>query len=390
MIVCKFGGTSVASAIGANNIKNIVKENKNIKFVVVSALGKTDGETVKVTDKLIEIFNLAKNNKPFEKEFDLVIERYKKMANTLKVQIDFDKLKKQILKEFKQGGFNFDYIVSRGEFLSAKLYAKYLNAKFLDAKDYIIFGKNKKVNEVLTKKKFDCLREKLCVIGGFYGGFKDGIVTFSRGGSDITGAILAKIFNAEEYENYTDVEGYFSANPNVFKFSKQLPAISYSSAIKIAYLGGEIVHIDALKLLKNTNVVLRVKNCLFKSGKETIITKNNTRLFDDVFISFYKNYYFESDSFKEKSCFRVIKNNKKYIYLTDIKDNSLKECFVFVIYVKTIFNKKLIKNIKKIEKKLKKYSILCEFLTLNNNFTIVCELKDKNMVIKAINDNIKN
>lgn len=286
MIVCKFGGTSVASKKGATCIKQILQSNCNRKIVVVSALGKS-GKEPKVTDQLYECFVIYQSNvnKAIE-QMAGVVERYANFAKEIGANYSFKKDFLQIATKMQNGQATKEYIVSRGEWLCAKLYAKFLNLEFLDAKDYIIFNNNGKINQNATKSRLKQLNfNKKYVLGGFYGATRSGeIKLFERGGSDITGAIIAKLLNFEVYENYTDVNGVYNKDPNIFAKAKPLAILNYKTAMQMAEAGNEVVHKDALKLLQNSATILVVKNT-YSHAKFGTVVLSTGYVFSYTFIS---------------------------------------------------------------------------------------------------------
>lgn len=403
MIVCKFGGTSVASEKTAKNIKQIVKSNKNRKFVVVSAIGK-QGDKIKVTDLLFKLYFKIINNESYIGIVDEIFERYKDLSNALNVKINWQMHKDQFIKNIKK--FNKEYIVSRGEYYSALLYAKYLNATFLDAKDYIKFKKNK-FNERLTKKCLSGLnKNKVYVIGGFYGQDINGnICVFDRGGSDITGAIICKLLNCDIYENYTDVDGVYNKNPALFKSAKKLPLLCYKTAILMAKCGNEVVHIDALKTMKNSNAILVVKSTLLPDNLGTIVVQNNT---DDNNVYICKtgiivvkintlnlddiNLLKQKASilkiFKFKNTYYVLLNNlyvSEQIILKLKNVLSVQNLQLFTVFSNNLLPTKTVNLLSKIKSKLSKINAQCLFLSYNNNFVILCPNNKSNIIVDKLN-----
>ena len=405
MIVCKFGGTSVAGDESSQSIKEIVSGNKNRKFIVVSALGKNYDFLVKVTDRLFEIYHRYSLNLDNSKLVDEVFERYSLMSKRLGVEIDWDILKKRLLDEMEVG-VTKEYLISRGEYYSAMLYAKYLNAQFLDAKDYIIFKKNGQINYISTKSKLQALdKDKMYVMGGFYGADNKGkIVLFERGGADITGAVVAKCFNAEIYENYTDVDGVYDKNPNVFNGAKNLPIISFKSALKMAENGNEIVHSRALKELRDTNIILLVKSTMDYKKLGTVVT-NVEKFGNDVYVCSDKNILIRLNKFNDdKKEFlldgaditNVFWLSDEYFVLlkNDIRGKEAyanegmiaTDVMVTRIFTNFRLNDLAYKKLKKIKKKLKKYSIFCEFTEYYNNLTIISSIENYKIIVDIINN----
>lgn len=405
MIVCKFGGTSVAKADGAKCIKNIVNKNTNIKFVVVSALGKSEQHNTKITDLLFLLYNKLTIGEDYTEIVNEIFNRYKDLSEQLNVNIEWNKLKTEFLLNLNNKTTTKEFIVSRGEYYSSILYAKYLDFNILDAKDYIIFDKHGKFCESKTRQKLIGLNlNKRYVIGGYYGAKSTGaICVFDRGGSDITGAIICKALNFDIYQNFTDVNGIYNKNPNIFYGAQNLPAINYQTAICMAEGGNEIVHKDALKIIKNSNVLLLVKSTYNNEAFGTVVLKNDilvlenficvndilvieTKHTDKNFISYIKN---------NADVLQIIKSNRQnyiiakslYMPTQQIKeiDNILNITAATAILIFSKNQLKNIKNIKKISKNIKKYCIFAKFLSINNNFLILCNKENKQKIINILN-----
>ncbi|MBO7526546.1 MAG: hypothetical protein J6T74_01465 [Clostridia bacterium] len=405
MIVCKFGGTSVAGENSALNIKKIINGDKNRKFIVVSALGKNKQFNTKITDLLLEIYEDYINKFDYLQKLDEFFLRYQAMSERLNVNIEWEKIKQKLLKEFNANIISKEYLVSRGEYYCALMYSKYLNAKFLDAKDFIAFKKDNKLDFFKTRAKLKKLNKTATyVMGGFYGGnSKSQIVLFDRGGADITGAVVAKALNAEVYENYTDVDGVYDKNPNVFDGAKSIPIIDYITAKKMAENGNEIVHVDALGLLLDTNIILLIKSTKDYKKLGTVVTHGNLFI-DKYFICNGNCLLLILDKLNKKTKQEINKfadilscyyYNKKYYVLLK---NSIKQIGYYLnkgLYIQNVvvtkifanisLNKKTRKILQKIKKKLKNYSIFCEFTEHFNNFTIICLVDNYNIVKKCLN-----
>lgn len=408
MIVCKFGGTSVATENGANKIKEILKTNKQRKIVVVSAIGKSEEYKIKVTDLLFKLFVKIEKKEEYITLIDEVFTRYENLSKKLKVKINWTIERQKLIDDIVRNRFNKDYIVSRGEYYSAKLYSKFLNLKFIDAKDCIVFYKNKKINYVKTKQKLCKIfsKYKQFVVGGYYGAdSNDNIITFDRGGSDITGAIIAKLLNASIYENYTDVDGVFDKNPNIFSRAKQLPFLNFKTAILMADSGNEIVHKSALMELKNSNTMLIVKNTFNHKSFGTVVV-DSENMINDVFVCLNKCYLLKMKKLscdverqiKEKAQVqKVFKAGGVYnIIINSLYDDI--ECFcglnnfcemqkvcVVSVFSNLKINSKLKENILKFSKKVKKNLIFGGFLSYFNNYIFIFNECYYNLFINNFN-----
>lgn len=260
--VAKFGGSSLADAGQFKKVADIVKADDKRKFIVASAPGKREKGDIKVTDMLYECYDKAVNDEPFEDLLAQIKERYDGIISELGIDIeldaDFDKIKASFSNMAGR-----DYAASRGEYLNSKILAAYLGYQFLDAAKYIFFDDAGKYDWDKTRSK---LRPKLeesenAVIPGFYGSMPNGTIkTFSRGGSDITGSIVARAAQAELYENWTDVSGFLIADPRVVKDSEPIKTITYAELRELAYMGASVLHEDAIFPVRSAGIPINIKN----------------------------------------------------------------------------------------------------------------------------------
>ena len=260
--VAKFGGSSLADAGQFKKVADIVKADDKRKFVVASAPGKREKHDIKVTDMLYECYDKAVNDEPFEELLAKIKERYDGIISELGIDIeldaDFDKIKASFTNMAGR-----DYAASRGEYLNSKILAAYLGYQFLDAAKYIFFDEQGKYDWDKTRAK---LRPKLeesenAVIPGFYGSMPNGTIkTFSRGGSDITGSIVARAAQAELYENWTDVSGFLIADPRVVKNSEPIKTITYAELRELAYMGASVLHEDAIFPVRSAGIPINIRN----------------------------------------------------------------------------------------------------------------------------------
>ncbi|MBP1925930.1 aspartate kinase [Sedimentibacter acidaminivorans] len=277
MIVAKFGGTSLADAKQFKKVYDIVISNDERKFVVVSAPGKRFKEDNKITDLLYLTHAHTKYSVPYDPVFKIIEDRFLTIKYELNLSVDL-KQEFDIIRENLDNKCDEDYIVSRGEYLSALLLADYLGCKFIDAKDIIFFNYDGSVNSEKTNLKIkefteDC--DKI-IIPGFYGSYPDGsIKTFSRGGSDITGAIVAGAVNAKMYENWTDVSGFLMADPRIVKNPKQIKRITYQELRELSYMGASVLHDEAIFPVREAGIPINIKNTNEPENPGTIIIGND-------------------------------------------------------------------------------------------------------------------
>lgn len=406
MIIAKFGGSSVASVSGAKNIKKIIKANSNIRFVVVSAFGKSLDNEEKITDMLYRLYHIYISGQDYLGLAKQIVKRYSDMARELNVDLPFERILEDFLSRMQSKRASKEYIVSRGEYLSALLYAKYLNCEFLDASEYIILGKNDDVNFFQTKRRLKKLNlSKVYVVGGFYGSNLQGeIQVFSRGGSDITGAVLSKVLNAEIYQNYTDVDGVFDKDPRRFLKARSLPILSYKTAYRMADAGNEVVHKTALKMLKDTKTVLIVKNTFSETfgsvvtGAEYVLANLYicvNKVLMVKLLSLTKEIIVQMRSYGEVK--KIIKTDKAYFVLFEkiyiasdmLKDilsiQSVMQVDCYAIFSNVSINAKNMKKLQKLSKKVKKYAIFNDFLSKNNNFCILAGEQNQDIILFMLN-----
>ncbi len=272
--VAKFGGSSVADALQIEKIKNIIEADEDIKIVVVSAPGKRfDGDS-KVTDLLYLCKTHIEHKLPYEQIFQVICDRFMAVDVNLGADVnlkkEFDEIKKNL-----EAGATADYVASRGEYLNALLVASYLGYDFVDAASIIKFDDKGRFMEDVTNKLIAQELEKhdKVVVPGFYGSKLDGTVkTFSRGGSDITGALLARAMKADVYENWTDVSGFLMADPRIVKNPKPIGSISYKELRELSYMGASVLHEDAIYPARVADIPINIRNTNKPEDPGTFIT----------------------------------------------------------------------------------------------------------------------
>ena len=263
--VAKFGGSSVADTIQFSKVKDIILADPSRRYVVVSAPGKRFDQDTKMTDLLLLCHTHLMNHLPWDQLFQVVCDRFSAIAFTLGIGADKLDLQAEYnkIKHAMEDGAGSDYIASRGEYLSARLIAAYLGWDFIDAADVIKFDER---GRFLAEETNSILKEELkkheyAVIPGFYGAKPDGkIKTFSRGGSDISGSIVARAAEAEVYENWTDVNGFLMANPKIVKDPKPIRYISYQELRELSYMGANVMHEDAIFPVKEAGIPINIRN----------------------------------------------------------------------------------------------------------------------------------
>lgn len=278
-VVAKFGGSSLADANQINKVKDILFASSDRRYCVVSASGKRNKEDDKITDLLISLHNNKDDSKKQKEIFDKIRTRYVEIVKKLNIDIDIESELSQILEESKNKK-DRDFLASRGEYLSAKLLSIYFDAIFLDMKGLIIFEDNKKVNydESFENIKNAIVKiekenpDKKIIIPGFYGSTRDGeIVTFSRGGSDITGAVIARSVNADLYENWTDVSGVMFVDPRIVEDKSTIEYITYTELRELSYMGANVLHEETVYPVSKVGIPINILNTNSPKDKGTMI-----------------------------------------------------------------------------------------------------------------------
>lgn len=285
--VAKFGGSSVADALQIEKIRNIIENDEDIKYVVVSAPGKRFSEDSKVTDLLYLCKTHIEHKIPYEQIFQVICDRFMAVEVNLDVDIDleheFEETKRNL-----EAGASADYIASRGEYLNAMIIASYLGYDFVDAAKIVKFDEKGRFMEELTDKAIrkELANHEKAVIPGFYGSKIDGSVkTFSRGGSDITGSIIARAVGADMYENWTDVSGFLMADPRIVKDPKPISTVSYKELRELSYMGASVLHEDAIYPARVANIPINIRNTNRPEDPGTIITAEPAKLEDGQIIA---------------------------------------------------------------------------------------------------------
>lgn len=272
--VAKFGGSSVADGIQLTKTKQIIEQDPDRKYIVVSAPGKRfDGDS-KITDLLYLCKTHIDHNLPYDQIFQVVADRYMAVEVNLGIDVDLLKHFDEIKAELKRNP-SADYIASRGEFLNAVLIAGFLGYDFVDTANLIKFDAKGKllVEETDEALRAELAKHERAVLPGFYGSTPDGnIKTFSRGGSDITGALVARAINADVYENWTDVSGFLMADPRIVKNPKQIETISYKELRELSYMGASVLHDEAIYPARMANVPINIRNTNKPEDNGTLIT----------------------------------------------------------------------------------------------------------------------
>lgn len=260
--VTKFGGSSLADAAQFQKVAEIINADAARKYVVPSAPGKRFKNDDKVTDLLYKSYALSSSGQDTVEVFGEITQRYTDIKNELGLTTDIESIIAQVKKKV-DGGASIDYTASRGEYLNGILLAEYLGFAFIDAAEVILFDSRgvldaDKTNTIMSKR---LAREGRAVIPGFYGSGPDGgIVTFSRGGSDITGSLVARAAKADLYENWTDVSGFMVTDPRIVPETRVIRYITYKELRELSYMGASVLHQDAVFPVAQSGIPINIRN----------------------------------------------------------------------------------------------------------------------------------
>ena len=277
--VAKFGGSSVADGIQLTKTKNIINADPDRRYIVVSAPGKRFEGDNKITDLLYLCKTHLEHNLPYDQIFQVVADRFMAVEINLGIDLDFSPYFDKIRENLKKNP-SADYIASRGEYLNAILVAAFLGYDFVDTEGLIQFDAKgrlmaEETNEAL---KAELEKHERAVLPGFYGTGPDGkIRTFSRGGSDITGSLVARAVGADVYENWTDVSGFLMADPRIVKNPKQIDVISYKELRELSYMGAGVLHEDAIFPVRKEGIPINIRNTNHPEDPGTMITDDVSR-----------------------------------------------------------------------------------------------------------------
>ncbi len=271
--VCKFGGTSMADGITMLRVKSIIESDPTRRYVVVSAPGKRFGGDIKVTDLLYETYDNVVVSGETGAAFEKICERFRGIVSELKLDLDIDRILAEtgeaIVKEASP-----DFCASRGEYLSGRVMAALLDVPFIDARDVVKFGPDGKLDNARTYALLaEALKgKKRALVTGFYGEDANGRVkTFSRGGSDISGAIVARAAGADLYENWTDVSGFLACDPRIVENPVPIRSLSYKELRELSYMGANVLHSESIFPVREADIPIRIKNTFRPEDKGTDI-----------------------------------------------------------------------------------------------------------------------
>jgi len=282
--VLKFGGSSLADAEHFRLVAKIIKDDPDRRYIVASAPGKRHDADNKITDLLYKCYSLASNEEDITEVFDEIKDRYNGIIAELGLDMDlteaFEKIRLSVIHSSGR-----DYVASRGEYLNALILAKYMGFSFIDAKKVIFFKEDgtfdsEKTNDVLREV---LLKHEYAIIPGFYGSMPNGTIkTFSRGGSDITGSIVARAAAATIYENWTDVSGFLMADPRIINNPKPIQTITYKELRELSYMGATVLHEDSIFPVRYSKIPINIRNTNRPEDEGTFIVSETDTVSDNI------------------------------------------------------------------------------------------------------------
>lgn len=277
--VVKFGGSSLASAKQFKKVGDIIRSDKSRRYVIPSAPGKRNDKDEKVTDLLYQCYDAASAGGAYKKILEKIQKRYEEIIDGLELNLnlthEFERIEENFVNKIGR-----DYAASRGEYLNGLVMAEYLGYEFVDAAEVVFFDENGGFDAEATNRELGERLEHIerAVIPGFYGATQDGTVkTFSRGGSDVTGSLVAKAIHADMYENWTDVSGFLVADPRIIKDPEVIETITYRELRELAYMGASVLHEDAIFPVRKEGIPINIRNTNKPEDKGTLIVESTCR-----------------------------------------------------------------------------------------------------------------
>lgn len=274
--VVKFGGSSLASAEQFKKVGEIIRSDEGRRYVVPSAPGKRYSNDIKVTDMLYDCYHAAEEGHDIDNKIKRIQARYQEIIDGLGLELSLDK-EFETIKENFANQIGSDYAASRGEYLNGIIMANYLGYEFVDPANHVFFDEDGALDQKKTYKSLGAKLKNIerAVIPGFYGANYDGTVkTFSRGGSDVTGSIVAKSVHADLYENWTDVSGFLVTDPRIVDNPEVISTITYKELRELAYMGATVLHEDAIFPLRKEGIPINIRNTNRPLDKGTMIVES--------------------------------------------------------------------------------------------------------------------
>ncbi len=307
--VAKFGGSSLADEKQFAKVRSIIERDEGRKVIVVSAPGKRFSKDNKITDLLYLSYAHIKYGVDHRPMLESIKERYKEIVDDLKIDFDLEGAFAKIEEDLSKGASE-SYLVSRGEYLCARIAAKYLGYEFIDACGTVFLNYDGSIDTERTYAAIKLAYSKSkgrIVVPGFFGTLEDGdIALMSRGGSDITGAIFAAALDADIYENWTDVPGILMADPSIVKDPYPIPKITYDELRELTYMGAKVLHEASVYPVKVAGIPVNIRNTNDPEADGTIIDES-----------------FENDDLKDDKFYITGITGKKHFTIIDVKKDNL-------------------------------------------------------------------
>ncbi len=273
--VAKFGGSSMADAVQYRKVRDIILADPGRRVVIVSAAGKSAAENHKITDLLYLCHAHIRYGMDCTPVFDMIKNRYLQIVADLELDIDLEPEFNELKQRLDKKKITEDELVSRGEYFSAKLMAACLGFDFVDAADWVVFKMDGTVDQEVSYAKLKALVHGGVVIPGFYGVMPDGAIkTFSRGGSDITGALAAAALDADVYENWTDVSGILMADPRIVDDPQPIAEVTYDELRELSYSGAQVLHELTIFPVREKGIPLNIRNTNAPEDPGTMIQES--------------------------------------------------------------------------------------------------------------------
>lgn len=276
VIVCKFGGTSLANAEQFRKVRDIILSDRNRRYIVVSAPGKRHSKDRKITDLLLHCHKHMEQDLDTQEIRTIIFERYRHIVTELGLNFNIDGCLDEVWMQIVHNKSE-DFTASRGEYITARIMAEYLSFEFIDAADLLFFDADQRLQESTTYARvFQSLQSvERAVIPGFYGTSANGMVkTLTRGGSDITGACIARAVKARVYENWKDVSGLLMADPRIVQNPKEIRVVTYKELRELSYMGAEVLHQDATFPVRTVGIPINILNTNNPSDTGTMIVSD--------------------------------------------------------------------------------------------------------------------
>lgn len=375
--VAKFGGSSVANAEQFKKVKEIVKRDSSRKFVVVSAIGKSNKEDSKITDLLYLCYAYIKYNMNCDIVFKMIEKKFCDIAKELNLNFNIKGELIKLKESIDNKNISEEYLVSRGEYLTGLLMAEYLGYKFMDAKDLIFYNYDNTYDYIKSGKAFQEIKKtgENYIIPGFYGAFPNqDIKLMTRGGGDVTGAIVASLVNADIYENWTDVSGVLMADPRIIPNPFPIEIINYDELRELSYMGANVLHEEAVSPVALKKIPIQIRNTNKPEDAGTIINNDNKESIKHIITGIAGKKDFSVITIKKAHMSNEVGLIRKALSVFEDYNVSIEHIPSGIDSVSIVVETKLIKSfLYELMEKLKK-ATLAEEITLINEISLIATI----------------